>query len=289
MAFRAVFEDRPKQLIIQLSKSPEPVYYVFSPDTCAIRKVWRGGIDFRGKVYDFSQENSYATGTTLYENNGVILDDTAFGLNGGKSVQSKLLKPGESISSHQVSIQNWGPIYFSFDEKGDKDYVWVSFKQNQTPFYEYRSSGTIMGPNFWQWNYKQIPAQNRSDVEVTLSVAPTGAEKTLRNFLLFGDRWAWYGQDTKPLPVKFGGYQVSNSRASVRCSVGTSVVTTTLSMLSGELRWTLVLSGEDSLNLAFGKENGPQISAAPNGLTTVTGENIVHFPGPGTYNLRMKI
>ena len=124
-AFRAIFEDRPRQLVVRAQDLPkgEGVYYVFSPDVCAIRRVWRGKVNFRGKVYDFSQDNSAGEGKALYEVPSELLSpqDFAAPTQGGRDPVWKFLKPWDKVVSKTFSIEDWGPLYFAFDEKGDSD------------------------------------------------------------------------------------------------------------------------------------------------------------------------
>src|SRR5688500_19227121 len=61
--FRSVFEDRTRMVLL----APAPNWWMaFNPETCAMHKVWRGKMDYRGKVWDFSQENSRADGRIYF-------------------------------------------------------------------------------------------------------------------------------------------------------------------------------------------------------------------------------
>lgn len=52
--FRCVFEDQPRMVFIRPAAN---LWVAFNPATCTIDKIWRGGMKFRGKVWDFSQDN----------------------------------------------------------------------------------------------------------------------------------------------------------------------------------------------------------------------------------------
>lgn len=219
-AFRAVFEDRPRQLIVRLLNEPGDggIYAVFSPDVCAVRRVWHGRINYRGKVYDFSQENSFGEGRSLYEVPSQVLGPTDFGQPSPVADPVwRFSQAGMGISSRPFNLENWGPLYFAFEERGDTDSVAIELSDaSRQPIYQYLSSNTISGPNVWQWNYKQMPAlPGRFQGQIRISAPTLKAPKDVRRARLFGDRLAWFRGET-PVPVQFRGYHRDGDKTTIR-------------------------------------------------------------------------
>lgn len=226
-AFRAVFEDRPRQLIIRFA--PE-TYLVFSPDVCAVRKIWRGGVEFKGKVYDFSQDNSSARGQTLFEVPSAVMDGGAVRPIPPASNVWSFNKAGETIASEPFPIGAWGPVYLAFEERGDTGRFRVTLRREGQDAYEYLSSNTVLGPTAWQWNYKQIPHDmNDPTGRYTLhfTCGEIKARKDIQKIRMFGDRWAWFDDKFQPLPVRFLGYRKFKGVTKVQFRVGTAQVSLT--------------------------------------------------------------
>ena len=60
--FRAVFEDRTGMALVALDADR---FLAVNPHTCWTYKAWRGPVELRGKVWDFSQDNARARGDVL--------------------------------------------------------------------------------------------------------------------------------------------------------------------------------------------------------------------------------
>jgi hypothetical protein len=238
-AFRAVFEDRPRQLIVRIANGPgdEGVYAIFSPDVCAVRKVWNGRINYRGKVYDFSQENSFGEGTALYEVPSQVLGPTDFGLRtaSGDPVW-RFTEVGHAVESRPFSLIHWGPLYFAFEERGDTDSVAIELSDaTRQPVYQYLSSNTISGPNVWQWNYKQMPAlPGRFQGQIRISAPTLKAPKDVRRARLFGDRLAWF-RENQPVPVQFRGYTRQGDKTTIRFTADARPIELTMTLENGRL------------------------------------------------------
>ncbi|HMS55955.1 MAG TPA: hypothetical protein PKA27_11200 [Fimbriimonadaceae bacterium] len=285
-AFRAVFEDRPRQLIARMSGKPgDGVYAIFSPDTCSIRKIWKGSVQYRGKVYDFSQENSRAAGAVLFEVSSTLTEN-AFDPPGGDSKDPvwRFAKVGESIKSKPFAVGEWGPIYLAFEEQGDKGRFRATVqKPDGQAAIEFLSSNTVLGPTAWQWNYKQVPHALTDGVDgwtVTFTAHEMTAPKNLRRVRLFGDRLAWFDSSGKPAALRYGGYSFAKEGVRVFCQVGLTNLVLTL----GKDEITYVLVGDQSLTLKQGRSGGLGRNLEP-GSHLWTSEDIT-FTKAGTYRFK---
>lgn len=68
--FRLVMEDRTGMLVCALNTG---LWAAYNTANAGLHRVWSGGMTFRGKVYDFSQNTSISTGTTYHLQEGVLL------------------------------------------------------------------------------------------------------------------------------------------------------------------------------------------------------------------------
>lgn len=214
--FRAIFEDRPRQLIIGLGSwaTEPPLWIAFNPETGIARKVWRGQVDLRGKVHDFSQENSRPIGTILesanedlgalpnkiesgdWKTTGLNFDD-GWRFAPGAKIESPLIDPGDAQK-----------VYVSFDEFGNKGrLLFRVLRPNGEVVQYFNSSSSGLGDNSWQWNYKLLePTGGPFRLEV--SQADDKEQKRIRNLKVFCDPPGWY-LDGKPAKVRFRGYSTS--------------------------------------------------------------------------------
>lgn len=295
-AFRAVFEDRPRQLIVRCSGSQDQagLLYVFSPDTCAIRKVWWGKVVFRGKVYDFSQENSFGEGDSVFEVPSEIINNSAFEGATGNDPVWNFRTVGDRFESSPFSIGAWGPIYLAFEEKGDTDSLHISVSRpDGTKEIGYLSSNTVLGPNVWQWNYKQIPhdiTNQEVGYRVSFDTPTLKSPKQLRRIRLFGDRLAWFDEAGTALPVRFLGYSIRAGETTVSCRVGNSQVDLLVNDLSSavepghfRVRYRILGAvGYEPITMRTYQSDDPPTPLTP-GNQHIPFENSVTFTAPGDY------
>lgn len=62
-AFRMVLENKTRMLVLALRPD---LWAAHNPANGTLHKVWGGGIQFRGKVWDFGQANSLTLGTVYH-------------------------------------------------------------------------------------------------------------------------------------------------------------------------------------------------------------------------------
>lgn len=280
-AFRAVFEDRPRQLVVRVKGRPgDGVYAIFSPDTCSIRKIWKGAVQYRGKVYDFSQENSRSSGNVLFEMPSTLMEN-AFPTTAANDPVWRFAKVGESIKSRPFSVGDWGPIYLAFEEQGDKGRFRATVsKPNGESAIDFLSSNTVLGPTAWQWNYKQVPHVLSDGVEgwtVTFAAHEMTAPKNLRRVRVFGDRLAWFDSSGKPASVRYGGYTLSEDGVTISFTVGGGAV----SMALRENEIVYSIGNKEAVTLRQGRPESRNATLEP-GTHLLTPDDIT-FSKPGTY------
>ena len=206
--FRSIFEDRTRMLVI----APRPNWWmVFNPETCAMHKVWQGKMDFRGKVWDFSQDNSRADGRIYFAapneiwrfpDAGSMPGWTAKGITAGS--QGWVFSDADSeLSSPPADLSNWHRVFVAFDETGKKGRFRVDISGSKPQWFT--SATSVGGENDWQWNFKRIERPSR-DTVVRLTTQVPG--KKLRNFRLYGDKHAWFDREGRALEVNFDGYRL---------------------------------------------------------------------------------
>ncbi len=219
--FRCIFEDRTRMVILAPA---EELWVAFNPATCAIQKVWKGEMLLRGKVWDFSQDNSAARGEILAESPSLIwyLPDQPPSVTTSNRIDTDQPVPGRdaasrphetkiigarfdtqrqwvfdsdnaSITSPTMDLSEWRNIFVAFDETSRRAPFHVELSPDDGQSWNAQSfDSTTHGTSEtdWQWNFKQIEPHPKS---ARLRVVQRNAShnKTLRDLRLFGDRPAW--------------------------------------------------------------------------------------------------
>ncbi|MBC8064763.1 MAG: hypothetical protein H7Y17_08035 [Chlorobia bacterium] len=213
--FRGIFEDRTRMLIL----APAPNWWMaFNPETGAMHKVWRGKMDFRGKVWDFSQNNSRADGQVFHSSPSEIarLSDTATANSGWLAKGATLDKSSwlfsaadSTITSPSIDAGGWHRVFVAFDESGKKGRFHVSVSGKVPQWFE--SATSVGGETDWQWNFKRVERPSK-DMVVTITGNAPG--KKLRNLRLYGDKPSWFDAKGNELGVVWDGYElISRTKA----------------------------------------------------------------------------
>ena len=211
-AFRCIFEDRTRMLLI----APSPDFWMaFNPETCAMHKVWEGKVDFHGKVWDFSQDNSKADGRIFFaapsemwrlpDGQGTPLGWTMTGIKAEKSGWS-FPSTSANIVSAPFDASGWHRVFLAFDETSRKGRIHIEVKDEsgeQRPQW-FESATSVDSDSSWQWNFKRIERPGKALVVTASSTVPG---KMMRNFRMYGDRSAWLDKAGRPLTVIWGGYE----------------------------------------------------------------------------------
>lgn len=205
--FRGIFEDRTRMLLI----APRANWWMaFNPETGAMHKVWQGKMDFRGKVWDFSQDNSRAEGKIYFaapseiwrlpgEGTGMVGWKTS-GLTSEKGVWTFGSATSEIVSI-PTDLTDWHRVFVAFDETGKKGRFRVDVSGTQPQWFT--STTSVGGENDWQWNFKRI---ERPEKDTVIKITTQVAGKKLRNLRMYGDKGAWFDSKGRHLEVLWDGY-----------------------------------------------------------------------------------
>lgn len=215
-AFRMILENKTRMLVLALRSD---LWVAYNPANGTLHKVWNGGIQFQGKVWDFSQRNSVTLGTTYHQLEDAFLfrvtDETvipagwtASGITTGtqwgfSGITSTLTSPTLDLTKYSNVMLNYFPA-----GTGSVLRVQVSNDNGATWTAQYWDS--IADPPE-DGNQKQIAVTGN---QIRLRFIPTGATSGgLQNVALFGDYQAWTAkQGGAPVAnqVDWRGYQLIN-------------------------------------------------------------------------------
>lgn len=217
--FRAVFEDRPRSLIVAAGHN---VWFAFNTHTCAWHKVWNGDIKLLGKVYDFSQDNSQAEGNVLAKSYEELFEVGRELGSGWRSEGAKFEKDGWVLSgdgayveSPPVDLRGYETLYTAFDERSKKGRLKIEVRKGEEVKEWFGSSTDVSSDTNWMWNFKYL--LNRDEgVRIRYSQDKGEHRKGVRNMRLFGDRPGWAVMTRSGLkgvePV-FKGYEVDGVKS----------------------------------------------------------------------------
>jgi hypothetical protein len=205
--FRCIFEDRTRMVL--LNPAPE-LWVAFNPATCAVQKVWSGGIRLRGKVYDFSQDNSTAApgAAILAENTGVLLSlPDQGGAEAGAGWSLTGITPlvdregwrvapagGDAVLvSPVVDTFPYERVVLAFDETGRPSPFRIDVSTDGGATWgaqSFTSTVNAHSDTDWQFTFKTIdrPAER---LRLRLSLPEGASPKNLRRVRLTGDRNPW--------------------------------------------------------------------------------------------------
>lgn len=192
-------------------RAPESDSWVaFNPGTCGVQKVWRGGMDFRGKVWDFSQDNCRAApgAVVLAEADSTLaaLGDgpepgagwtvhDAEPLHAERAEGWRFVGDGGGIKSPVFDAAGWERVFIAFDERSRSGPLRVEVSNDAGATWTAQSFvSTVHGTSDtdWQFNFKLVDRPS-TQMRVVLMPEPGAFGKQVRRLRVFGDRPAWTG------------------------------------------------------------------------------------------------
>lgn len=230
---RAAFEDRPGMLLAELGQD---WWLAFNPRTCAVDMVWRGSVDWRGKVYDFSQRTSRAVA-----NASDIALDRMKPIATIDSVQLANDSPVVLLSG--LDLRAFATAYIAFDEQSQTpvrcSLIETTASTDAHPtdpeapresapreiLLSFESSTNYTSATEWMWNFKQVPGAvcaRAHDAALSFACAKPG--KPLRDVRVFGERIAWRGPSGAALAVAWRGYTLKNGALTIRFALDGALV-----------------------------------------------------------------
>lgn len=203
--FRALFDDRSRMVILALKPG---IWMAFNPDTCGVHEVWQGDIDFRGKVWDFSQDNSRPKGTLLYSSPSKIELVPL-----GETKEPTAPQPLSNAPEYKINTEDWDRVFMAFDEMGRKSRLRVELRDSTGKIAQWFESATsVEGDSHWQWNFKQLMV--KPGTYTVKFYDPKNTGKQIRGIRVFGDRPVWFNPDGTRATVKWRGYEFVKTKPS---------------------------------------------------------------------------
>ncbi|MBB5353603.1 hypothetical protein HNR46_003864 [Haloferula luteola] len=218
-AFRMILENKTRMLVLALRPD---LWAAYNPANGTLHKVWSGGIQFHGKVYDFGQQNSSTQGVTYYlledaflltarDESVIPVGWTASGIITG-SAWSFSSSPGTTMISPTVDLRRHDQVTLAYQTPGANNRLWVDVSTDGGSSWTAQSWMSIDGA-VADGHQKRV-AVTGDQVKFRFRRNATGSTATLADVTLFGDYQAWSlevaGQLEHPR-VDWRGYRLIDS------------------------------------------------------------------------------
>lgn len=215
-AFRMILENKTRMLVLALRSD---LWAAYNPANGTLHKVWNGGITFRGKVWDFGQRNSVATGTTYHQLEDAFLFNftnetaipagwTSTGVTNG--AQWSFTSAGSEMTSPAYDLTKHSNVIFGYMSPGAGSVLRVRVSTDNGATWNAQWWDSILTPPE-DGNQKLIAVTGN---QVRFRVTPTAAPATgLQDMYLAGDYHTWtaaHEAAAVPLTVDWRGYQLIN-------------------------------------------------------------------------------
>ena len=173
---------------------------LFNPRTCSLDQVWRGSVQWRGKVFDFSQETSQSLPLVGPE------DFLVNRLAAVPLLESLSLTADEPTARVRgIDLTGTSDAWLWFEERGRAP---IRFElldsKSAAPVAHFESATHVTSDDAWQWNLKRLPRWNGSlDALLTCGTLP----KSIRSLRVLLEASAWSADGT-PCAVRWRGYDL---------------------------------------------------------------------------------
>ena len=218
-AFRLALENKTRMLVAALRSD---LWVAYNPANGTLHKVWSGGIQFRGKVWDFGQQNSATSGTAYYTlkkafllsatNESVIPAGwSATGITTGTSAWTISTTAGSTLASPAVDLGQYDNVILAYQTPGGNNRLLVDVSNDNGATWTAQQWMSIDAPAA-DGNQKLIEVGGQG-VKFRFRRNSTGATATLGDVTLFGDYRAWTlqtGGSPVAIKVDWRGYKLIN-------------------------------------------------------------------------------
>ncbi|MCW1925373.1 hypothetical protein OKA05_22625 [Luteolibacter arcticus] len=199
-AFRLTLENKTRMLVAALRPD---LWVAYNPANGTLHKVWSGGIHFRGKVYDFGQQNSATTGTTYHLQNKALLLSatseasipagwTASGISTGTSSWSLSTAAGTMLASPAVDLRQHDHVVLAYQTPGANNRLLVDVSADNGATWTAQQWMSVDAPA--ADGHQKLIEVSGPAVKVRFRRNTTGSTATLADVTLFGDYRAWSAQ-----------------------------------------------------------------------------------------------
>jgi hypothetical protein len=207
---RLAFEDRSRMALIRM---PEGLWIAFNPATCAVQKVWRGVVAWRGKVFDFSQGNSQAEGDPLLEAPSVLASADGSGFGAGWTAEGaasaegafQFSDQGGIVGSPEIHSEGWSNIFAAYEETSRKGPFRFEVRSGEAVEQWFETTMHGSSEADWQWGMKLLEPKS-SPFRLFVRQEP-GLQKRLRRLRISGDRVP-YWQAGRPIAARWRGFRI---------------------------------------------------------------------------------
>ncbi|WP_193210782.1 LamG domain-containing protein [Luteolibacter marinus] len=215
-AFRLTLENKTRMLVAALRPD---LWVAYNPANGTLHKVWSGGIQFHGKVYDFGQLNSATSGTTYHlQKNAFLLSATdesvipagwsAPGISTGSSWNFST-GTGTMFVSPTVDLRHHDQVTLAYHTPGTNNRLLVDVSSDGGATWDAQNWMSVDGA-VSDGHQKRL-AVSGSSVKVRFRRNTTGSTATLADVTLFGDYRAWTvetGGNAVATTVDWRGYRI---------------------------------------------------------------------------------
>ncbi len=193
---RGAFRDRAAMVLIDIGNG---VWCAFNPRTASYDVIWRGDVEWRGKVHDFSQDTSRPRGEILRDRTQPVA-----------TAPDAVLQPGQTISMKSASgarMPLWHALLIAFDEQGRMPVTVRAVENDGRERLHFQSCTHVTSDLEWQWNFKIMNGPARP---ASIEWTNTGSTaKPLRAMRLEGEEVTWIDGDGYALTVNWKGYELT--------------------------------------------------------------------------------
>ena len=217
-AFRLTLENKTRMLVAALRPD---LWVAYNPANGTLQKVWSGGIQFRGKVYDFGQQNSATTGTTYHllkkafllsatNETSIPAGWSATGISTGTS-WSLSTTAGTMLVSPAVDLRQHDQVILAYQTPGANNRLLVDVSNDNGATWTAQQWMSIDGAA--ADGHQKLLEVGGQAVKVRFRRNTTGSTATLADVTLFGDYRAWTlqtGGNPVAIKVDWRGYKLNN-------------------------------------------------------------------------------
>jgi hypothetical protein len=222
-AFRLTMENKTRMLVVALRSD---LWAAYNPANGTLHKVWSGGMQFRGKVYDFGQRNSVTQGTTYHLLEKAFLFSatyeatipagwTASGISTGASAWT-FTGGSSALSSPAVDLTRHDHALLAYQTPGGNNRLLVDVSTDNGATWTAQQWISMDTPG--DDGHQKLLAVSGESVCVRFRRNSSGNTATLADVTLAGDYKAWSvlqeGQTIYPV-IDWRGYRLVDHTAGI--------------------------------------------------------------------------
>lgn len=196
-AFRLILENKTRMLVLALRSD---LWVAYNPANGSLHKVWSGGIQYRGKVYDFGQWNSATTGVTYHQlekafilaasdESSIPAGWSATGVTSSASTWTLASGSGTQMVSPAVNLTAHDRVILSYQTPNASNRLLVDVSTDNGVTWTAQQWTSLEGA--MQDGNQKLLAVTGSQVRFRFRRNTTGSTATLADIELTGDYRAW--------------------------------------------------------------------------------------------------